>query len=679
MELTQKQIDVLGQNLRRKHIKIELLDFDLRVVDSIEGTVTNGSITANATNDVRRSGNLTIAIPINLNGHTLFDKLDGFVIHSGGKIWLDKYLKIYVGITDSSSRDENIVWYKLGVFLINNPTRNFSANEFTISFQCVDLMAKLTGKRQGQLTGQTTVIEQGHYEEDGQGNKTYVKTLLSDTLSTVISELGGFNKYIINPIPEAYKYLPYEIKAGVGSTVYDILKKLMDIIPTWQMYFDLDGVFIVDPIPSGEDAIVYNIDEEQYISDAANYSFENVKNQVVVYGRVNTLTYYTENTNEETNVEYSDNTLILKYGSLNTDNFTIGGTTFGFFTPDTFNTSAINKVQIYSAGTLILTSDLVKFENSTKSFGVETGTTNIDVGAIPPKEVCFLRIYDATLTDQEVVDINEPVIFEFMGKQAVSYDMIDENLESPFYVNKNLAEPNYYAGLADTTIGLNIGEGYTLTLNNTNALSSLANGTIITFKANYTNLYATGRDYTSVSINTKEGTQLLSELKLVQDSWLYENNVPYRPNVAVSKLTNDYTIWQIRYEELDLDNDGVIDVRHFVLLGRNPNVITSVLSGGEYDNIYADQLAYERCLYELYMSSNMNDNITLSVVPNYLIDVNCKIKYNTNNALPRSIVNEDYDEVQYFITKQITYPLGVDSTPQTISAVRIYDDGGLLG
>ena len=36
------------------------------------------------------------------------------------------------------------------------------------------------------------------------------------------------------------------------------------------------------------------------------------KNQVVVYGRVNNLNYYTENTEEQTNVQYVANTLILK-------------------------------------------------------------------------------------------------------------------------------------------------------------------------------------------------------------------------------------------------------------------------------------------------------------------------------------------------------------------------------
>ena len=120
-------------------------------------------------------------------------------------------------------------------------------------------------------------------------------------------------------------------------------------------------------------------------------------------------------------------------------------------------------------------------------------------------------------------------------------------------------------------------------------------------------------------------------------------------------------------------------------------------------NIYSDQLAYERCLYELFNHSNMNDSISLSIIPNYLLDVNCKILYNPNNALPQGIYDtqpyhttiqnswqqyqtafgKDFyvkkNETQYYITKQVNYPLDLSNSGQTISAIRIYDSGNLVG
>jgi hypothetical protein len=140
--------------------------------------------------------------------------------------------------------------------------------------------------------------------------------------------------------------------------------------------------------------------------------------------------------------------------------------------------------------------------------------------------------------------------------------------------------------------------------------------------------------------------------------------------------------------------------------------LTLVDSGGEYDNIYADQLAYERCLWELYLHSNMNNAITISCFPNYALDVNNKISLSPNSALPpilqeveyfmtriggttayQKFMTSDnlffitadseqisgYEKINY-LTKTVTYPLGIDnSTSQQINAIQIYDSGNLVG
>ena len=230
MELTQQQIDVLKQNLRRKEIKLELLDANYKVVDSIEGLAVGGSFDKNADNNIRRSGNIELVVPNNPATTHFLDQLEGFTIDVGGKIWLDKYIKLYIGIHDVQTNE--ITWFNQGIVLINNPTRLFSGTDFVLSFDCIDLMAKLTGDRQGQLTSITKKIEKGYYTTDTQGNKIYIKTKLRDALISTITELGGFNKYIIAPIPAEYEYLPYDITVNIGATVYDILSKLMEIIST---------------------------------------------------------------------------------------------------------------------------------------------------------------------------------------------------------------------------------------------------------------------------------------------------------------------------------------------------------------------------------------------------------------------------------------------------------------
>ena len=782
MELTQQQIDVLKQNLRRKEVRIELLDTDFKIIDSIEGHAIGGSLEKNADNNIRRSGNVELAIPNNPNAARFMEQLDGFTIEAGGKIWLDKYIRIYIGIHDIHT--EEITWYNYGIVLINNPTRLFSGTDFTLSFDCIDLMAKLTGERQGQLTGTTTKIEMGYYDTDENGNKVYVKTKLRDALISTITELGGFNKYIIAPIPTEYEYLPYDITVTVGSTVYDILSKLMEIISTWQMYFDNDGTFVVEPIPDGENAIVYEISKDQYIQDELTFEFENVKNQVIIYGRLNSLTYYTENITdtsytyalsansgitsvvvdldtfgeqidtsgayafsyngniwelngnevtlatygieitgtpntgavitieyvrqEPTNVIYQPNadgqtaTLVLKYDTVDLTSLTISGTTFGFMSLGQVNTLPITNVEIWQGDERVLpssstqTCSLVKFENSTSAFGQTYETTQVEANSILQQDIYFIRIYDATVNENEFVDISQNITFEFMGKQQVAYNMVNDNKESPFYVNEPFDEPNYYCGLAQTSLNAEFGSNYLLTLNNDEPVTELLNGTIITFVANATNIYAENSQFTGINIQTSEGTSLLTNIPLVQNSWSASTQPATRPYVVEGRLSNDFTVWQLRYEKTD-------NYEWFVLVGRNPNVITTILSDGEYENIYSDQLAYERCLRELFNVSNMNDSISLSIVPNYLLDVNCKIPYNPNDALPHGIydtqpyyvattnASQQYqtafgrdfyvrkDETQYYITKQVSYPLDLSNQAQPISAIRIYDSGNLVG
>ena len=149
MEISQSQIDTNNSNVRHKRIRIELLNRDLQVIDSLEGYAVAGSITANANNTIRRSGSLTLAVPIDKSQTTFLDQVDGLAVSYQGKVWLDKRLKIYVGIDKSNNGTIETVWNKMGVFLMDKPSRVISSQEYQISFNIVDQMILLTGERQG--------------------------------------------------------------------------------------------------------------------------------------------------------------------------------------------------------------------------------------------------------------------------------------------------------------------------------------------------------------------------------------------------------------------------------------------------------------------------------------------------------------------------------------------------
>lgn len=258
---TQTDYDLVQMNTRNAKIKVELLNFNFQTISSLEGKTTSGSIEVDANSDIRRTCNLSLVAK----------DIDKNMISEGGELWLDKYIKIYQGI--DNPRDNNkTVWWNMGIFLINNPNTVYSAADHTISFEGLDLMAKLTGRRNGQLPAVATLVPAG--------------SKIADVVKKTITQLGGFYNYIIE---DEGLEVPYDIKMDMGATIYDLLAELRDLYSNWEMFFDVDGVFHWQKISNGEkEAVVVNFNEIQplIISDNVNIDFENVKNHIIVYGRL---------------------------------------------------------------------------------------------------------------------------------------------------------------------------------------------------------------------------------------------------------------------------------------------------------------------------------------------------------------------------------------------------------
>ena len=70
----------------------------------------------------------------------------------------------------------------------------------------------------------------------------------------------------------------------------------------------------------------------------------------------------------------------------------------------------------------------------------------------------------------------------------------------------------------------------------------------------------------------------------------------------------------------------------------------------------------QRAQYELYLSAKLNDNIKLTIVPIYWIDVNQIIEY----------VMPNESSASYWLIKDISTDFSVDGK-QTISAIKYYN------
>lgn len=285
-----EQYAVANQSIRNRYIQVNLLDFNFFTVDSLGGRLIDGSIDINANSDIRRTCSVNFVVTDS-----------SFNVEAGGKIWLDKYFQIYIGVEDLKTGE--IVWTNTGIFLINQPSFMYDVSTRTMSFHGVDLMAKMTGLRNGYITGigsdQFTLIPVG--------------SNVREVMIAVLQECG-FNRYVIRECQNTdgvIQDVPYDMQFEQGATWYEILAALRDILPNYQIYFDVDGVFHYEKIPSGVDdpvIITEEIWENNLIQENLSIDFENVKNFIEVWGRVHdtedfsdsTMTLVTDNIIEPT-------------------------------------------------------------------------------------------------------------------------------------------------------------------------------------------------------------------------------------------------------------------------------------------------------------------------------------------------------------------------------------------
>ena len=150
-----------------------------------------------------------------------------------------------------------------------------------MTIEGLDLMAKLTGLRNGNLEGMTYTIPQG----------SNVRTSIINTLT-----LAGFTNYVVEECPIT---VPNDIKIAVGGNVYQILKALRDLLPDqYQMYFDVNGVFHYETLPTGANEQVM-IDDDIFTGDRGvlegytiNTDFENIKNEITVIGKTHDISNF---------------------------------------------------------------------------------------------------------------------------------------------------------------------------------------------------------------------------------------------------------------------------------------------------------------------------------------------------------------------------------------------------
>ena len=269
--VTQKDIELLMQSNKELFYRLELLNQDLKVIDTLDGNLISDNISISADSDIRRTYTCELVVTDS-----------SFTIGKDKKIWFDKRIRPYIGM--KLQRTQETIWYCLGTFLYTNENYNYDATSRQLSLTCEDMMCLLNDSRSGQLDGYTRTIKEG-----------------SDSREIIISLLNevGINKYYIefnknNEAVSTYE-IPYEMTYNAGTTAYTIIKEIIDLYAGTQMYFDLYGTFIISKIPTSNNEITVLNDEilqPILINEQLTTSLSNIYTHIIIWGKVNEPDFY---------------------------------------------------------------------------------------------------------------------------------------------------------------------------------------------------------------------------------------------------------------------------------------------------------------------------------------------------------------------------------------------------
>lgn len=610
--------NVLKQQYIKKYIRLELLDFQYNIVDELSGNMTKCSINVDSNSDLRRSCDLGFVVTTST-----------FDIKAGSKIFLDKMVRPYVGY--ENMRTGEIQWYNQGIYLVNNPQWSYNASTNEISMQALDLMSKLTGLRNGNLEGIPTKIA-----KDENVREAIIKTI----------ELGGFTKYICEECKTkdgTIVPVPYDIEIDVGGTIYDILTGLRDIMPNYQIYFDINGVFHYEPIPLAYDDPVL-IDDDLFnnvlISENINTDFESVKNYVEVLGHTWDVDYYSPS--ESTTVS--------------------GGT----ITP-TF--ADLKELQNDTAVGITLPSDITNVNKITIDFLGNNDVVDIDNEPVKSLSKDTEWIFQCVAGEKGKLPSTYRKLeyIQSSGKQYIDTGVIVKDITEikvDFQAVTILSGENQYASSwVDYSNHIQIGiNGNTfidsggVTYSQTSSVTARTQAVGVPLGAVNLHLYLFAQSEGTGALHYSSGR--IFSCQITTANGLVRNFVPCKnPDgvIGMYDIVNDKFYQSSSSDTFiagtDLGpGDGALPFWRFMghqqaqatSYDNNPSSpfyvgdpigsssvgrIRIVLYGGEYDNIYSDDLAQQRADFEIYQRSRLNDSISMETIPIPWMDANIVISH----------------------------------------------------
>lgn len=254
---TPREVELIRSHNKAVRVRATLLDENYKEVDNLTGTIkASPAYDISSESDIRRTSSITMIVDK--------DKLNT----DFEKTWIQRMVELSIGVYDRI--EDKYIWYSLGRMLMRDSNMTYSLSTREIKMSLVDLMATMTTDRGSQM---------------GLSMKVPAGSNVRNAIIAIVTTFSPFKKY---SIPEFEDTVPYDIEVAIGKYPFDALKELMNLFPYYEMFYDVDGTFTVQQIPTkiGDPVDVdKTIIDELLISEKRTVNFSDVRNTTEIWGR----------------------------------------------------------------------------------------------------------------------------------------------------------------------------------------------------------------------------------------------------------------------------------------------------------------------------------------------------------------------------------------------------------
>lgn len=314
--------------------KITSLDWEENEIESIEGKIVSGSFNKDGNSALRRTGNLSIVAEAN-NLYNINSLLS-----------INKKIDVQIGLKNFTNKytDFPILWFPMGVFIIQTLNIQRSLSAYTINIQMQDKMCLLNGTCGGIIPASTVFDTMDTFDNNGHvvttrptvyqiiielmnhfgqeplhriivsDIETRVKQVMRWTSSaplymvqkqnqyqmTVNSKtyLNWINQGWVNVEGSPFEYgrdvgyiytdftYPGELICGAGDTITSVLDNIVSVLGNYEYFYDVYGNFIFQQIKnylnnSYSKTIIEELKANNYTMPSENYLLDTLNGKSV--------------------------------------------------------------------------------------------------------------------------------------------------------------------------------------------------------------------------------------------------------------------------------------------------------------------------------------------------------------------------------------------------------------